>query len=120
LIGASLVGYHESSRARRATINLAKSTRVVDDRESLIETPPPRARGLRRKSGFVNEEAEGYMYLEEGFRIWFANGEVIDFRADTKEEKREWVNVLQGVVGKVPARREWCEAVLHREREARK
>jgi hypothetical protein len=60
------------------------------------------------------------MYLEEGFRIWFANGEVIDFRADTKEEKREWVNVLQGVVGKVPARKEWADAVLARERAMKK
>ena len=76
--------------------------------------------GQRRKSAFINEEAEGYMYLEEGFRIWFANGEVIDFRADTREEKREWVNVLQGVVGKVPARKEWAEAVLARERAMRK
>ena len=115
-MGSSLVGYHESTRARRATINLAKSTRVVDDRESLIETPPVKNRGQRRKSGFHNEEAEGYMYLEEGFRIWFGNGEVIDFRADTREEKREWVNVLQGVVGKVPVRKEWADAVLQRER----
>src|SRR5215470_2680229 len=61
LIGATLVGYHESTRARRATINLAKSTRVVDDRKSLIETPPAKGRnGARRKSGFVKEEAEGY------------------------------------------------------------
>ena len=60
------------------------------------------------------------MYLEEGFRIWFGNGEVIDFRADTREEKREWVNVLQGVVGKVPARKEWTDAVLQRERSLKK
>jgi hypothetical protein len=59
--------------------------------------------------------AEGYIYLQEGFRVWFGNGEVISFRADTKE-KREWVNVLQGVVGKVPVRKEWAEAVLLREK----
>jgi hypothetical protein len=114
------VGYHESTRARRATINLAKSTRVADDRQSLIETPPTKKPGQRRKSGFQSEEAEGYIYLQEGFRVWFGNGEVIDFRADTKEEKREWVNVLQGVVGKVPLRKEWAEAVLLREKSMKK
>ena len=119
-MGASLVGYHESTRARRATINLAKSTRVVDDRESLIETPPAKTRGHRRKSAFQAEEADGYMYLEEGFRIWFGNGEVIDFRADTREEKREWVNVLHGVVGKVPVRKDWADAVLQKEKVLRK
>ena len=115
-----MIGYHESTGARRATINLAKSTRIVHDRESLIESPPVKGRGQRRKSGFQREEADGYMYLEEGFRIWFGNGEVIDFRADTREEKREWVNVLQSVVGKVPVRKEWAEAVLQRERAMKK
>lgn len=115
-----MIAYHESTRARRATINLAKSTRVVDDRQSLIETPPVRAKGQRRKSAFHSDDAEGYMYLEEGFRIWFGNGEVIDFRADTTHEKREWVNVLQGVVGKVPLKKEWADAVLMRERALKK
>lgn len=67
------------------------------------------------------------MFIEEGFRIRFANGEVIDFYADSKGGKEEWMQVLDGVIGSnsgsdIP---KWCDEVLKREetqkrREARK
>ena len=57
------------------------------------------------------------MFIEEGFRIRFANGEVIDFYAESKTKKDGWMAVLDGVIGAsagsdVP---KWCDEVLKRE-----
>ncbi|KAK0939129.1 Bud site selection protein bud4, partial [Friedmanniomyces endolithicus] len=69
---------------KRAVVNLAKAVRLVDDKTSLVANPAASsspAKG-RRKSAFA-EEDEGYQYVEEGFRIRFANGETIDFYAES-------------------------------------
>ena len=58
------------------------------------------------------------MFVEEGFRIRFANGEVIDFYADTTAEKEGWMKVLSETVGKNSATgssRAWTELVLKHE-----
>lgn len=59
------------------------------------------------------------MFVEEGFRIRFANGEVIDFYADSAAEKGEWMKVLSEVVGKLGSSSQtkpWVEMILKRER----
>lgn len=63
------------------------------------------------------------MFVEEGFRIRFANGEVIDFYADSAFKKDEWMKVLQEVVGKginssssSSQVKGWTEMVLKREK----
>lgn len=40
------------------------------------------------------------MFVEEGFRVRFANGETIDFYADSAAEKDGWMKILSDVVGK--------------------
>lgn len=84
--------------------------------------------GRRRRSAFAEEE-EGYMFVEEGFRIRFNNGEVIDFYADTAEDKEGWMKVLNEVIGRgdvmddggnARARSKWCELVLRREEQLRR
>lgn len=84
--------------------------------------------GRRRRSAFAEEE-EGYMFVEEGFRIRFNNGEVIDFYADTAEDKEGWMRVLGELVGRGdsssvdeegPRRNKWCELILKREESLRK
>jgi hypothetical protein len=63
------------------------------------------------------------MFVEEGFRIRFANGETIDFYADNAAQKTEWMRVLAEVIGKPgsssgssgEAQRGWTELVLRRE-----
>jgi hypothetical protein len=72
--------------------------------------------GKRRKSGFAEEE-EGYMFVEEGFRIRFNNGEVIDFYADTSVDKEGWMKVLDACIGKEGDGNKsgWCDLVLKRE-----
>jgi hypothetical protein len=61
------------------------------------------------------------MFVEEGFRIRFANGEVIDFYADSAADKDAWMEALSQVVGKgaqsttAPVKG-WPEMVLKREK----
>lgn len=73
------------------------------------------------------------MFVEEGFRIRFNNGEIIDFYADSEQDKEGWMKVLQDVIGRdgLPgdddglhgasrSKGKWCELVLKREDTLRK
>lgn len=120
LQGSKLTAYHETTRQPRATINLAKASKLIDDRSSLTKRETSTKNGGRRKSAFAEEE-EGYMFVEEGFRIRFGNGEVIDFYADSAADKDGWLRVLSDAVGKGSssgngAIKPWADLVLKRER----
>ncbi|KAF3938230.1 hypothetical protein ABW19_dt0204728 [Dactylella cylindrospora] len=115
LEGSRLTAYHESTRQPRANINLAKAAKVIDDRSTLTNSSGSKK---RRKSGFAEDE-EGYMFIEEGFRIRFANGECIDFYADSTDEKNGWMRVLNDTVGRCSNGKSWCDHVLKKEREER-
>ncbi|GME61694.1 hypothetical protein GTA08_BOTSDO00620 [Neofusicoccum parvum] len=117
LSGTKLTAYHETTRQPRATINLAKAAKLIDDRTALVHNRP----GGRRKSGFA-EEDEGYAFVEEGFRIRFGNGETIDFYADSAEQKNGWMDVLYEVVGKdamSSSAKAWTELVFQKEKAER-
>ncbi|KAF8454626.1 cell division protein anillin-domain-containing protein [Kalaharituber pfeilii] len=118
LVGAKLTAYHEVSRQPRATINLAKAIRLIDDRPSLTEPEIASSNGKRRKSAF-SEMEEGYMFVEEGFRIKFGNGETIDFYADNAEDKKGWMKVLGETIGGGQENRNWCEIILAKEKHDR-
>lgn len=117
-MGSKLCAYHEVSRQQRATINLAKAVKVIDDRPTLSAPEVPGPGKSRRKSAFAEME-DGYMFVEEGFRIRFANGETIDFYADSPEDKRGWMQVLSETIGNDQEIKPWCELVLKRERKER-
>ena len=130
LVGAKLTAYHEATRQPRATINLSNAKRLIDDRVALTEKETVSKGGKRRRSAFAEDE-EGYMFVEEGFRIRFNNGEVIDFYADTAEDKEGWMKVLSDVIGREDnsaddeanrprSRAKWCELVLKREEQQRR
>lgn len=127
LVGTKLTAYHEATRQPRATINLSNAKRLIDDRRKLTEKETTGKGGKRRRSAFAEDE-EGYMFVEEGFRIRFNNGELIDFYADTAQDKEGWMHVLSEVIGRdsneeddiSTSRRKWCEAVLKREETLRK
>ncbi|KAI0381002.1 DUF1709-domain-containing protein [Hypomontagnella monticulosa] len=131
LVGTKLTAYHETTRQPRATINLSNAKRLIDDRRQLTDPETMGRNGKRRRSAFAEEE-EGYMFVEEGFRIRFNNGEIIDFYADTREDKQGWMTVLGDVIGRTRGddddgsgsnpggRRKWCELVLKREEVLRK
>lgn len=94
--------------------------KLIDDKSILTQKETSTKGGGRRKSAFAEEE-EGYMFVEEGFRIRFGNGEVIDFYADTSADKEGWMKVLSEVVGKGYAAgsgqvKAWTELVLRHER----
>lgn len=120
LQGSKLTAFHETTRQPRATINLSKAAKLIDDRSSLIQKETTTKGGGRRKSAFAEEE-EGYMFVEEGFRIRFGNGEVIDFYADSATDKDSWMRVLSESVGKGSSggsgqAKPWTEVVFRRER----
>ncbi|KAJ6098874.1 hypothetical protein N7467_000409 [Penicillium canescens] len=120
LQGSKLTAYHETTRQPRATINLAKASKLIDDRSSLLQKETSTKNGGRRKSAFAEEE-DGYMFVEEGFRIRFGNGEVIDFYADSAADKEGWLRVMSEAVGKGStsgngAIKPWADLVLKRER----
>lgn len=65
------------------------------------------------------------MFVEEGFRLRFANGETIDFYADDASSKEGWMAALGEVVGKDfggsgdgsgKGKKGWVDIVLARER----
>lgn len=103
----------------RATINLAKASKLIDDKSSLMADPTSGnpSTSKRRKSAFA-EEDDGYQFVEEGFRIRFANGETIDFYADNRDQKEEWMEALSQSVGKKTSAKTatWTDLVLARER----
>ena len=99
-------------------INLSKASRLVDDKRMLAADHSPVKGKGRRKSAFA-EEDEAYQYVEEGFRMRFANGETIDFYAESKAKKDEWMGVLGQVIGKPDSNQKaatWTDLVLVRER----
>lgn len=102
----------------RATINLAKAKRLIDDRSLLTKKDASARGGGRRKSAFAEEE-EGYMFVEEGFRIRFGNGETIDFYAENAADKDGWMKVLADAIGKdsnSQTQKAWTALVLARDR----
>ncbi|KAI1393601.1 DUF1709-domain-containing protein [Hypoxylon trugodes] len=128
LVGTKLTAYHETTRQPRATINLSNAKRLIDDRRQLTDPETTGRNGKRRRSAFAEEE-EGYMFVEEGFRIRFNNGEIIDFYADTREDKHGWMKALGDVIGRAGVdddgsapngRRKWCDLILKREEMLRK
>lgn len=62
------------------------------------------------------------MFVEEGFRIRFNNGEVIDFYADTAGDKEGWMKVLDACIGKEgdSIKGRWCDLILKREESMRR
>lgn len=115
LDGVKLTAYHESTMQPRATINLSKATKLIDDRSALTQKETKGKGGSRRRSAFAEEE-EGYMFVEEGFRIRFGNGEVIDFYADSTKEKEVWMKALGAAVGREGGKvGGWCDIVLRKE-----
>lgn len=61
------------------------------------------------------------MFVEEGFRIRFGNGEVIDFYADTADDKEGWMKVLDQAIGKESlSSSTWCGMVFKKEESARR
>ena len=102
----------------RATINLTKAARLIDDKTSLVADPAAsesnKSKGTKRRKSAFAEEDEGYQFVEEGF----TNGETIDFYANTAAEKDAWMVALGRAIGKTAASgktAKWTDMVLSHE-----
>lgn len=109
LDGGTLTAYSETSRKPRATINLAKALRVIHEKNQLTQ-PVVMVGKNRRKSAFAQEE-EAFMFVNEAFRIRFANGEIIDFYADGEQIKDDWIESLGKVIGSTSQSQPWVDLV---------
>lgn len=124
LDGPTLTAYSETSHKPRVSINLSKALRVIEDKSSLTQptvvvgsdTSTTSSGRRRRKSAFAEHE-EAFMFVDEGFRVRFANGEIIDFYADDKAAKHAWVQGLNAVIVKQRAAKQVDAA--NRKEEAR-
>jgi hypothetical protein len=106
----------------RAKVNLADAVRIIDKKGSSPQ--PDIVESIETSHNMVvfPKEYEAYQCVENGFRIRFANGETIDFGADSAKEKETLLNVLNGIIGKPAAIekrttgiKSWCQIVLDKE-----
>ncbi|KAI7704670.1 DUF1709-domain-containing protein [Hortaea werneckii] len=120
LQNSKLTAYHEHTQQKRAVINLGKASRLVDDKTTLVADPTSANPNKGRRRSAFAEEDEGYQYVEEGFRIRFANGETIDFYADSRALKDQWMQALSQVIGKSlddgNKKARWTDLVLAKEK----
>lgn len=118
----TLMAYSETSHKPRVSINLKKAVRVIEDKQTLVEpmTVVSSSSGAkqRRRSAFADHE-EGSMFVDEGFRIKFSNGEIIDFYADDGATKRRWIDGLRRVIGAAQAAAEEDEEAKRLQKEKR-
>lgn len=96
----TLTAYSDSSHKPRVSINLRKAVEVVKEKKVLVQ--PTTSWGAnnskaRRQSAFAEQE-EGHMFVNEGFRIRFANGEIIDFYSESLDQKQAWVSGLRHII----------------------
>lgn len=96
---------------------MAKATKLVDDKTSLIAHPEGGDPTRRRRSAFA-EQDDGYQFIAEGFRIRFANGETIDFYAEDAAAKDAWMAALSQCIGKQSPKAiaKWTDVVLAKEK----
>ncbi|KAK5078472.1 Bud site selection protein bud4 [Lithohypha guttulata] len=120
LVGTRLTAYHETTLQPRATINLAKAAKLIDDKAVLAQKEVSTRKGGRRKSALSEDEHGALLPL--AFRLRFNNGEVIDFYADNATTKDDWMAALSEAVGKQVVQPSggpingWTDMVLKREK----
>ncbi|ABN67175.2 Integrin alpha chain-like protein (Alpha-INT1), partial [Scheffersomyces stipitis CBS 6054] len=102
LDGTSLIAHSEFSLKTRAKINLAKVVEVIYvDKENIN-----RSNGNYRNFSDV-------LLVEHAFKIRFANGELIDFGAPNREEKLEWISLLEKIIYRNKFRRQqWVKLMV--------
>lgn len=102
LQGTSLVAHSEFSHKTRAKINLSKIVDVIYVDETDIN-----------KSSANYRNFSDVILVAHSFKIKFANGEVIDFGAPNRNEKFEWVAILEKIVYRNKFRRQpWVKLMI--------
>ncbi|QSL64750.1 hypothetical protein MERGE_002052 [Pneumocystis wakefieldiae] len=117
LSGLKLTSYHESSKSIRSNINLAKVKMVLNDQQ-LSANPKKMAQAMHPENRKESTElgGNGYMFAQNGFCIKFFNGEIINFYADSEDEKTRWVRILDAVIKKADQVKPWSLYVLQKQK----
>lgn len=102
LRGTSLIAHSEVSHKTRAKINLTKIVDVIYVDENDIN-----------KSSANYRNFSDVILVPHSFKIKFANGEIMDFGAPNRDEKVEWVSILEKIVYRNKIRRQpWVKLML--------
>ncbi|ODQ59776.1 hypothetical protein WICANDRAFT_68359 [Wickerhamomyces anomalus NRRL Y-366-8] len=80
--GTKLIAHQETSKKPRAQINLLKVVDIIHD-----------GKKTNSQRNFTDE-----ILMSDCFKLKFLNGEIINFNAETKELKDEWIQNLEKVV----------------------
>ncbi|KTW29229.1 hypothetical protein T552_01185 [Pneumocystis carinii B80] len=118
LSGLKLTSYHESSKSIRSNINLAKVKTILNDQQLSIDSKKM-TRAVHTENNKQSSTLEGdndYVLTQNGFCIKFFNGEIINFYADSEDEKARWVRVLDAVIKKANQVKPWCLYVLQKQK----
>ncbi|OXG24431.1 hypothetical protein C361_02285 [Cryptococcus neoformans Tu259-1] len=111
IIGGNLVAINEVTKKKVAMIDLRQAVSIIDLNEDQPGTPKSKMTMRPRDSD------EGFGQRPRSFMIEFKDGEGIMFMADTDMAKAGWMEVLQGLVGKIPSNPLWAELLTLRIRE---
>ncbi|KAG5513562.1 hypothetical protein PMAC_000994 [Pneumocystis sp. 'macacae'] len=117
LIGLKLTSYHESTRSFRSNINLVKAVSVLNDQQLCVNSKLSTDNKDAKNGYSILLESDGdYMFIEGGFCIKFINGEVINFYAESEDEKIRWVRVLNTVIKKANEIKPWSLYVIYKQK----
>jgi hypothetical protein len=81
--GTNMVAHTEDTKKPRAQVNLLKVVDVLHNGKKKVQN---------------QRNATDDILMNDGFKLKFKNGEIINFNAETKELKRQWIEVLERIV----------------------
>jgi hypothetical protein len=81
--GTNMVAHTEDTKKPRAQVNLLKVVDVLHNGKKKIQN---------------QRNATDDILMNDGFKLKFKNEEIINFNAETKELKRQWIEVLERIV----------------------
>ncbi|PWN40987.1 hypothetical protein IE81DRAFT_325080 [Ceraceosorus guamensis] len=119
--GAHLIGYNEITKKPTVKIDLSKAVAVEGSWDPHSRSPGPHTPSTismsARAKSFVaaveDEEPDEAYHVERSFRITFADGERINFFADTDEQKEQWLACFERMISQeIPPNPMWAQVAL--------
>ncbi|KAG4305755.1 hypothetical protein PORY_000665 [Pneumocystis oryctolagi] len=120
LTGLKLISYHEFTRSIRSNINLVNAVSVLNDQQLCVNSKPFADKDKKNNYSALLESDGDYMFIEGGFCIKFMNGEVINFYAESEDEKARWVRILNVVIKKAKEVKPWSLHAVRKQRAMRR
>ncbi|TFY80793.1 hypothetical protein EWM64_g3217 [Hericium alpestre] len=117
IIGANMVAFNDVTKKATATIDLRKAVSIDDVPDGRSRTFSPVSPSTKQSR---SDEYDGLYGVERSFRLIFSKDQEIVFFADTDEEKKRWLEVLNIMVGHIPPNPLWAELLRQRQQELEK